>query len=109
MLFMLAKRHLNTSAKLKSLLIFLLLIFGYLQYKLWIAEGKVQDLWFLEQRIAHLEKENSVLNQRNNGLSAEVDNLKSGMEVVELKARQELGWIGEDETFFQFIYPDNEP
>ncbi len=106
---MLAERRLNTSAKLKSLLIFLLLIFGYLQYKLWIADGKVQDLWFLEQRIAHIEKENAVLKQRNNELSAEVDNLKDGLEVVELKARQELGWVGEDETFFQFIYPDNAP
>ena len=104
---MLAKRRLNTSASLKVLLAILIVLFGYLQYKLWIAEGKIQDSWQLEQRIISLRAENKTLTQRNNGLQAEVVNLKSGHDVIEEKARSELGLIGKDETFFQYIEPDN--
>ena len=88
---------------MKTLVVFLVIIFGFLQYKLWIAEGKVQDLWSLEQRIETLKSENKTLSQRNSELGAEVSNLKQGLDVVEEKARQDLGLIGKDETFFQYI------
>ncbi|ORU91144.1 MAG: cell division protein FtsB [Cycloclasticus sp. symbiont of Poecilosclerida sp. N] len=93
---------------MKALLVILILLFGYLQYKLWVAEGKVQDSWALEQRIETLRKENKQLTQRNNALKAEVINLKSGHDVIEEKARRELGLIGKDETFFQYIEPNDE-
>lgn len=82
-------------------------LFGYLQYKLWVAEGKAQDSWQLEQRINKLKENNAMLMQRNNVLQAEVTNLKSGLEVIEEKARRELGFVGKGETFFQYIEPDN--
>lgn len=88
---------------MKALLIILVIVFSYLQYKLWIAEGRIQDSWSLEQRINTLEAENKILSERNNALQAEVSNLKSGLEVVEEKARNELGFVGKDETFFQYI------
>jgi len=92
---------------LRALLVILVLLFGFLQYKLWIAEGRLQDLWQLEQRIDTLRNENKVILQRNNALQAEVQNLKSGKDVIEEKARQELGLIGKDETFFQYIETDD--
>jgi len=92
---------------LRALLAILVLLFGFLQYKLWIAEGRLQDLWQLEQRIDTLKSENKALLQRNNALQAEVQNLKSGEDVIEEKARQELGLIGQDETFFQYIETDD--
>jgi len=90
---------------LKALLPILVILFGYLQYKLWIAEGRVQASWVLEQRITTLKKENKTLTQRNKALQAEVDNLKGGLDVIENKARSELGFVGRDETFFQYIEP----
>ncbi|MEO1888414.1 MAG: septum formation initiator family protein [Cycloclasticus sp.] len=93
---------------MKALLIILVLLFGYLQYKLWVAEGKVQDSWALELRIETLKAENKALTHRNDTLQAEVTNLKSGHDVIEEKARRELGLIGQDETFFQYIESDNE-
>jgi len=36
-------------------------------------------------------------------LSAEVADLKSGLEAIEERARAELGMIDEDETFYQFV------
>jgi len=92
---------------LRALLVILVLLFGFLQYKLWISEGRLQDLWQLEQRIDTLRNENKALLQRNNALQAEVQNLKSGKDVIEEKARQELGLIGKDETFFQYIETDD--
>jgi len=44
--------------------------------------------------------------QRNKALQAEVQNLKSGQDVIEEKARRELGLIGQGETFFQYIESD---
>ncbi len=90
---------------MRVLLIILVFLFAYLQYKLWISEGKIQDLWALEQRIETLQKDNKALQQRNKALQAEVENLKTGLDVVEEKARQELGLVGKEETFFQFIEP----
>jgi len=90
---------------LRVLLIILVFLFAHLQYKLWISEGKIQDLWALEQRIETLQKDNKALQQRNKALQAEVENLKTGLDVVEEKARQELGLVGKEETFFQFIEP----
>lgn len=92
---------------MKVLLAILIILFGYLQYKLWIAEGKLQDSWSLEERINTLKEKNQKLIQRNNALQAEVTNLKSGLDVIEEKARSELGFVGKDETFFQYIEPDN--
>lgn len=90
---------------MKALVAILIVLFGYLQYKLWIAEGNVQDLWALEDRIETLVKENNSLTQRNNALQAEVENLKSGLDVIEEKARRDLGLVGKDETFFQIVKP----
>jgi len=92
---------------LRILLAILALLFGHLQYKLWVAEGKVQDSWALERRIETLKFSNNKLTERNNALQAEVMNLKSGHDVIEEKARRELGLIGQDETFFQYIESDN--
>ncbi len=92
---------------MKVLLAILVLLFGYLQYKLWVAEGKVQDSWALEQRIETLKTQNRELTHRNDALQAEVTNLKSGYDVIEEKARRELGLIGKDETFFQYIESDD--
>jgi len=92
---------------LKVLLTILIILFSYLQYKLWIAEGKVQDSWSLEQRINTLKTKNQTLTERNNALQAEVSNLKSGLDVIEEKARSELGFVGKEETFFQYIEADD--
>jgi len=92
---------------LKVTLAILIVLLGYLQTKLWIAEGKIQDSWQLEERINKLQTGNATLTQRNEALQAEVSDLKSGHDVVEEKARRELGLVGKDETFFQYIEADD--
>ena len=91
------------STNVKILVAVLVLMLGYLQYKLWVDEGKVQDMWPLQQRIEQLREENQRLTERNRTLEAEVQNLKEGLDVVEERARSELGMVGKEETFIQFV------
>ena len=79
---------------------FLLLL---LQYPLWFSESSLPDAWHLNAKIESQIEENKKLEERNRLLEAEVDDLKSGLEVVEEKARTDLGLIKKGETFFQVI------
>ena len=43
------------------------------------------------------------MEERNQVLAAEVQDLKSGLDAIEERARSELGMIKQDETFIQII------
>lgn len=81
------------------LLIFLLL----LQYRLWFGKNSVPDYLALEEEVTRQKIDNEKLKQRNKLLYADTDDLKSGVEAVEERARNELGMIKSGETFFRII------
>ncbi len=64
--------------------------------------------WKLENAISHQKEENQHLNARNDTLSAEVKDLKSGLAAIEERSRSELGMIKKDETFVQVIDEDKQ-
>ena len=72
-----------------------------LQYRLWFGDGGLVELARLDSAVE--VQENVRLHALNATLEAEVRDLKSGLEAVEERARRELGMIGRDETFFQFV------
>ena len=74
-----------------------------LQLRLWAGDGSIAALWELERALDAQRGENSMLEQRNATLAAEVQDLKSGVAVIEARARRELGMIGPDETFFLVV------
>lgn len=78
-----------------------ILLLAFLQYKLWWGESGYYDRQTLKERIASYQVENSKLAERNRILSAEVYDLKSGLEAVEEHARLDLGLIKPRETFVQ--------
>lgn len=78
-----------------------LLLLAFLQYKLWWGESGYYDRQALKERIATYHVENSKLAERNRVLSAEVYDLKRGLEAVEEHARLDLGLIKPRETFVQ--------
>jgi cell division protein FtsB len=76
-----------------------------LQYRLWISDDGMRDVWRLESAITTQRQENDRLRERNLTLSAEVRDLKDGRTAIEERARTDLGMIGSNETFFQVVQP----
>lgn len=90
------------------LLIFILLIlFIALQYRLWVGEGSLAEVSNLSDQVEAQKIENQRLRDRNAALDAEVQDLKTGYEAIEERARSELGMIKEDETFYQIVEPSD--
>lgn len=73
------------------------------QYRLWLGDGSVPEVWRLERAVAEQRAENERLRERNEALQAHVSDLKNGLAAVEERARRELGMIGEDEVFYQVV------
>lgn len=86
---------------LRWIAVILIVLLVALQVKLWIGEGGMRDLHALRARVATQQAENTRLKQRNQALSAEVQDLKHGQQAVEARARSELGLIKPGETFYQ--------
>lgn len=83
----------------------LLAMLVLLQYPLWFGNGGVFAVWRLHREIAAQQKENDQLKERNLTLEAQVNDLKQGLEVIEGRARSELGMVKKGETFYQVIDP----
>jgi cell division protein FtsB len=72
-----------------------------IQYPLWLGKGSWARAWQVEQELNRQVQTNHKLETRNAGLAAEVNDLKTGTEAVEERARYELGLVKGDEVFFQ--------
>jgi cell division protein FtsB len=72
-----------------------------LQYRLWMADGGMREVWRMRKEVAVQLDENTRLKERNRNLAAEVLDLKKGKAAVEERARADLGMVGANETFFQ--------
>ncbi|GHE87318.1 cell division protein FtsB [Thalassotalea profundi] len=81
----------------------LLVFFVLLQYRLWFGKNSVPDYLALENEVTRQMLDNEKLKQRNKLLYADTDDLKSGLDAIEERARNELGMIKEGETFFRII------
>ena len=90
---------------LRILVLLLVALLAWLQYRLWYGEGGENATSDLKAQVEQQATENRGLQQRNAQLSAEVDNLKSGEAAVEERARSELGMIKPGETFYRVVEP----
>jgi len=73
-----------------------------LQVRLWISNGGFSEVSRLRTQVDLQAHENEQLAERNERLAAEVEDLQRGFGAVEERARNDLGLIGKDETFFIF-------
>jgi cell division protein FtsB len=85
---------------LASVLTVLLIL---IQYPLWLGKGGWLRVWELDRKLSAQRATNTALQQRNDGLEAEVRDLKNGYEAIEERARYELGLVKNDEVFFQLV------
>jgi len=85
-----------------SLTIPILLIL-LLQYRLWFDDTGVVASWQLEQQMTELEQDIAAQQVRNDWLKAEVEGLRQSDDLIEEKAREDLGFIGQDESFYLIL------
>ena len=76
-----------------------------LQYRLWIGNDDMPDAWQLQRKVQAATQRNERLQKRNSHLAAEVQDLKQGHDVIESRARRELGMVKPGETFYQIVRP----
>ncbi len=87
----------------KPVMILLAIILVLLQYRLWLSHDGLPSLLRLHQAVEKQRIDNAELKERNQVLAAEVQDLKSGLDALEERARSELGMVKPGETFFQII------
>lgn len=81
--------------------IVLLALLLILQWQLWTGRGSVRDVSQLEDKLAQQKDANAKAALANARLASEVRDLQEGLEMVEERARQELGMVKPNEILVQ--------
>jgi cell division protein FtsB len=89
---------------MRAIIVILLVFLALLQHRLWFGKNSVPDYIAIENDVARQRADNDKLIQRNKVLYADTDDLQSGIEGIEERARNELGMIKSNETFFRIVY-----
>jgi cell division protein FtsB len=79
----------------------LLVLLAVVHAQLWFGRGSISNVTELQQRLAEQKTANTKAQAVNDRLMAEVRDLKEGLEMVEEKARFELGMVKPNEIFVQ--------
>lgn len=80
----------------------LLLLLGLFHVQLWSGRGSIPHVRQMQQQLEQKLAENKLHQAANDQLAAEVKDLQEGLEMVEEKARSELGMVKPNEVFVQF-------
>ncbi|MBI5722224.1 MAG: septum formation initiator family protein [Burkholderiales bacterium] len=72
------------------------------QADLWLARSNMPQVFSLQGQLAEQLALNRVAEERNRRTTAELADLKEGLEMVEEKARRELGMVRADEILVQY-------
>ena len=87
-----------SSRVIPVILIALLVLF---HAQLWSGRGSIPNVREMQRRLDEQQAKNIKVQAGNDQLSAEVRDLKEGLEMVEEKARSELGMLKPNEIFVQ--------
>ena len=69
--------------------------------QLWFGRGSIANVAALQQQLDAQKAANQKAQQANERLASEVRDLKEGLEIVEEKARMELGMVKPNEIYVQ--------
>lgn len=79
----------------------LIALLAVLHGQLWFGRGSVPNVARLQSEIEAKRQSNAQAALANDRLSAEIRDLREGLEIVEEKARAELGMVKTNEIFVQ--------
>ena len=88
---------------MKLLITALFVLLCLLQYRLWFGFNGISDYYQHRSDVSRHSEGNQQLVKRNQLLAEDVKDLKAGLEAIEELARNELGMIANDETYFRII------
>jgi|TARA_B100001741_G_scaffold104667_1_gene86200 cell division protein FtsB len=88
---------------IRFFIIILIVFFLIIQFDIWFKDDGFYRVKELEQMIGNQVEENKRLKLRNEQLEREIEELKSGTESIEEKARTDLGMIKEGEEFYLIV------
>ena len=80
----------------------LLLVLLAVQGQLWFGDSGLPQVRRLQAQLDAQEARNAELRRANARLTAEVDDLRQGMEMVEERARADLGMVKANEILVQY-------
>ena len=80
----------------------LLAMLVVLQGQLWLGRGSVPDVMQLRQTLAENKLNNQQALIANQRLEAELRDLSDGREMIEERARREIGMVKQGELFVQY-------
>jgi cell division protein FtsB len=83
---------------LPAILLTLLVVF---QGQLWLGKGGIPSVAELERKLQEQHTANDKARLVNEQLSAEINDLKEGLNMVEERARNELGMVKPNEIYVQ--------
>ena len=82
--------------------VILLALLAALHAQLWLGRGSVPRVNEMQRQIELQKAANDQARQANERLTSEVQDLKEGLDMVEEKARSELGMVKPNEVYVQF-------
>ena len=85
---------------------FIIILIGFflmIQFDIWLKDDGFSRVKELEQMIDSQTKENQKLKLRNEQLEQEIEELKTGTESIEEKARTDFGMIKDGEEFYLIV------
>ena len=81
----------------------LIVFFLIIQFDIWVKDDGLNRVKELQEMIDSQSEKNQRLKLRNQQLEREIEELKSGTESIEEKARTDLGMIKEGEEFYLIV------
>ena len=80
----------------------LLALLAALHAQLWLGRGSLPRVHEMQRQINDQKAANAQASQANARLASEVHDLKEGLDMVEDKARNELGMVKQGEIYVQY-------
>lgn len=88
---------------MKIFRILLIIVLIGLHYRLWFGDNAYSEHLAMTAKVEELKQANEALRLRNKIMMADIKDLKSGLDAIEEKARNELGLIKENEVFYRIV------